>query len=108
MVLVGGFYAAYKLSPGRVTDESLNHSVFRELDPGGSWREEKCDERERDLWLCPISEPGKGRDRLYRTVVEDGTCWTARLPTGSRRAGGPAELEGCVRLEDNLRILDSF
>jgi hypothetical protein len=105
VVLVGGFFAAYKLSPGRVDAESLNHSVFRELDRGGSWDEKKCAEREQDLWFCPIGGRAKGGERRYRTVM-DGNCWEARLATGTERGALPARLEGCVKLEDNLRILE--
>jgi hypothetical protein len=98
VVLVVAVVVAYFAVRGRVTPESLAHSVRAEVDAssGGSCREDARG------WRCPALGQSGGND--YRVRV-DGRCWTARR-IGPSADGLPRRARGCVGLWDQVRLAD--
>ena len=93
----------YLLVPmvGDLTEESLAHSVAREVEPEGDHDRASCQKRGRQRYVCRVPRGSERRAATYRVRMTDRRCWTARRAPGG---SGRRAREGCVGLRDQLRL----
>ena len=102
IVLTGTVAGVYLLVPliGDLSDESLAHSVAREVETKGELSEASCRKRGKQHFTCRA--PGDSGDRpvTYSVRMKDKRCY------GARRTSGPGKRRenGCVGLRDQLRV----
>jgi hypothetical protein len=97
---------AYFLAPGFVNRKSLAHSVVGKID--GAY-ETSCKRapNQGNAWDCSVLDSSAGGTG-YRVISKGGGCWDGQRT--DRRRGGevewPAQISGCVKIGDNVRIFD--
>ena len=106
------FVVANFVVPGSVNGKSLSHSIFDEMRFTTEWNGRECVQQGDSEWSCEVGAADEPGSYTYSVAV-DGKCWDAKLshrPTGVKltTTQQPKQIAGCVKLDDNLRVLDSF
>jgi hypothetical protein len=104
-VLLAILIAAYIFVPaiGTVSAQALHHSVSGVV--GGSYAAgpRSCHAPHGTTHRCDVLAASGSYPTRY-TVRLDGRCWTARRSATDHSL--PARAHGCVKLRDQLRLLD--
>jgi hypothetical protein len=75
-----------------VSDEALAYSI-------SPVEAESCDRVGRARWRCELFDGGESLTYTYSVLVSPGGCWEATSPDAE-------PLEGCIGLEDYVRLVD--
>jgi hypothetical protein len=84
---------------GELSNESLAHSVAREVETKGELKKASCRKQRRERFTCRVPG-GSGKRATYRVKMEDRRCYTVRRTQGQ----GKRRKKGCVGLRDQLRL----
>jgi hypothetical protein len=103
LALLALLAVAYLLSlivPGPVGATSLANSVDGEVEGGFSTKCKQGSTQPENVWTCPVFESSTEAPVTYAIEVHSWGCWEGvRISRGSRY---PREVEGCVKLIDNV------
>ena len=94
--------AVYLFVPlvGDLSNESLAHSVARQIETKGEPKKASCLKRGKERFTCRVRGGSGKRAATYRVKMEDRRCYTARRTQGQ----GKRRKKGCVGLRDQLRL----
>jgi hypothetical protein len=101
LVCVACAFTFWARAHGRVTADSLTHSVERESgSQGGLISDSPGCLRGRDgVWVCDVIDSGSSGTASYRVRVGAGSCWTGRIE-GHPGEPMPERIAGCVLRRD--------
>jgi len=85
---------------GDLSNESLAHSVARQIETKGELEKASCRKRGKERFTCRVRGGSGKRAATYRVKMDDRRCYTARRTKGQ----GKRRKKGCVGLRDQLRL----
>lgn len=92
---------------GGVSPNALYWSVSREVGGTQLLGSDGCRRRRGKRWTCEATDSQGSGAAIYEVML-DGDCWQARRAPGERSFEGSmaAQAAECVRLRDQVRLLD--
>lgn len=82
---------------------TLHSSVAREADRG-TWPT-GCERHAKGGWSCWVTTNGSD-EIIYRVEMDGSRCWHGRRVWGGGADPPPKELDGCIKLRDQIRLFD--